>query len=116
MQRVIGIGLALFITVTGLFAVSQVEHSGDSMNVIYEVKCKSCDVSFKNGDGTTEEVMQVRGKWTYSFNGIEGQFAYISATNPDGRDVTVTIKRGGKIVIVGTSDIADKTARAGIIL
>ncbi len=58
----------------------------------------------------------MQGKWSYTFTGTQGQFAYIAASNADGSHTAVFIKRGEKLVIVGTSDESDKSARAGIIL
>lgn len=113
--------LALAIMALGLFSFRPADDNTasaaqQSMDVTYEVKCKTCDISFRNDIGESDAVEHVEGKWTYSFTGKQGQFAYISASNPKGTYTEVTIKRGGKTVIVGTSEVTDKSARAGIIL
>lgn len=87
-----------------------------SLVVKYEVQCKNCTVTYRDERGNSAEVLGVDESWEYEFVGKQGQFIYVSATNPDGTPTDVVIKRGGKELIKGNSTLRQQAARAGSIL
>lgn len=108
---------AFLIGGTGLVGFKgSVSPDEESFEIKYEVNCTQCDVVFRNEAGQPEHVTSVKKTWKHGFEGNKGQFVYVSATNEDGSETKVTIKRGSKTIVVGSSRIAEKTARAGLIL
>lgn len=87
-----------------------------SLDIIYEVKCSECNITYRDELGNSSEVQGIKGSWTYEFMGKAGQFVYVSATNHDGSETEVIIKRGGKELIKGKSQEREHAARAGSIL
>lgn len=56
------------------------------------------DVTYKNEDGGTEMVDDVRTPWTKTFTAKSGHFLYVSAQNTGSSSaVTVKIEAGGKV-------------------
>lgn len=88
----------------------------NSLDVSYEVKCNDCNVTYRDELGNTSEIQGIQQNWTYGFTGKPGQFVYVSATNLDGSETEVVIKRGGKNLIKGKSLEREHAARAGSIL
>ncbi len=110
---------ALLIGGTGLVGFREakpVTPEEESFDIVYEVKCSTCDVVFRNSEGEPERIYEIQKHWELAFEGAKGQFVYVSATNQDGTETIVSIKRGSKVMIVGTSKEQEKTARAGLIL
>lgn len=88
----------------------------ESLVIKYEVACKECNVTYRDERGNSAEITNIADSWTYEFVGKKGQFVYVSATNPDGTETQVVIKRGGKDLIKGQSAEKAQAARAGSIL
>lgn len=87
-----------------------------ALTVTYEVKCKECNITYRDENGNSAELQGIKDGWEYEFTGKAGQFVYVSATNPDGSETEVLIKRGGKDLIKGKSIDKELAARAGSIL
>ncbi len=105
----------LLITATG-FVGFRFADDASSFEVQYEVKCKECTVTYRDHKGNSVEVKGIQDSWTYEFAGKAGQFVYVAASNPEGAETVVLIKRGGKQLIKGESQGVAETARAGSIL
>jgi len=88
----------------------------ESLVVKYEVACKDCNITYRDESGNSAEIKGISDTWAYEFVGKQGQFVYVSATNPDGTETQVVIKRGGKDLIKGLSVEKQQAARAGSIL
>jgi hypothetical protein len=88
----------------------------NSFDITYEVLCKDCTVTYRDEMGNSAEVHGVQDNWSFDFTGKPGQFVYVSATNPDGSETQVVIKRGGNELIKGKSLEREHAARAGSIL
>lgn len=116
MPKVLGFISLMFIVAIASLAFTAPEYDEDALDVIYEVKCSQCNVNYRNLNGDTEKITDVEGTWDYAFTGSKGQFIYVAATNKDGSETKVQIKRGGRVVVVGTSKDPSSSARAGIIL
>lgn len=116
MPKALGFLSLIIIVAIASLAFTAPEYDNEALDVIYEVKCSQCNVNYRNLDGETEKVMDIEGKWEYSFTGVKGQFIYVAASNEDGTETKVTIKRGGRVVVIGTSKDPSSSARAGIIL
>ena len=116
MPKVLGFLSLMIIVAIASLAFTAPEYDEEALDVVYEVKCSQCDISFRDTNGETEKIMNVEGTWDYSFTGSKGQFLYVAASNKDGSETRVQIKRGGRIVVVGTSKDPSSSARAGIIL
>jgi hypothetical protein len=50
------------------------------VEVVYKVNCASCDLTYENASGGTEQ-RSMSGSWTTEFPAEPGQFLYISAQN-----------------------------------
>jgi hypothetical protein len=48
--------------------------------VEYVVICGSCDITYSNSGGDTEQ-RTITSRWTYDFKGEKDQFLYVSAQN-----------------------------------
>lgn len=106
----------MMIGATGLVGFKAAGPEEAAFQIKYEVKCHDCNINFRNAQGEPDQILDIDGTWEYSFTGKEGQFVYVSATNTDGSETKVVIKRGGKQVLQGVSLEAQKSARAGLIL
>lgn len=115
MQKSILIVGIIMIMATG-FVGFRFADDTNSLDVTYEVLCKDCTVTYRDEMGNSAEVHSVQESWTYGFMGRAGQFVYVSATNPDGSETEVIIKRGGNELIKGKSLEREHAARAGSIL
>jgi hypothetical protein len=63
--------------------------------VEYVVTCGSCDLTYANSGGDTEQ-RSITSSWTYPFKGEKDQFLYISAQNNNSSGtVTVVINVDG---------------------
>ncbi len=88
----------------------------NSLAITYEVKCTDCNVTYRDELGNSSEIQGIQNGWTYQFTGKAGQFVYVSASNDDGSETEVVIKRGSKELIKGKSLERQHAARAGSIL
>ncbi len=112
-----GILIAGFLIILGTaFVGFRYGNDAQSLVIKYEVECKECTVTYRDENGNSAEIKGVRDEWTYEFVGKPGQFVYVSASNPDGSETEVAIKRGGKHLIKGSSVAKEQAARAGSIL
>jgi len=88
---------------------------GCSIECEYKVtgSANTVDVTYSNESEGTSQESNVSIPWTYSFEGEEGQFVYISAQNQgETGSVTVTIYRNGKKIETSTSNGAYVIATA----
>ena len=88
---------------------------GCSIECEYKVTgtANTVDVTYSNESEGTSQESNVSVPWTYSFDGEEGQFVYISAQNQGtSGSVTVTIYRNGKKIEKSTSNGAYVIATA----
>ena len=88
---------------------------GCSIECEYKVtgSANTVDVTYSNESEGTSQESNVSIPWTYSFDGEEGQFVYISAQNQgETGSVTVTIYRNGKKIETSTSNGAYVIATA----
>lgn len=73
-------------------------------SIKYTIKCNSCDLTYENKSGGTEQIDDASYNWSYSFTGEVGQFVYISAQNNNNSGiVTVNISVDGEIYKTSTS-------------
>ncbi len=85
----------------------------ESMKVEYEVECSSCDVSYKNESGETVNYDGHSGKWSYSFEGVEGQFIYLAARSFSKEKVLVKIVKNGVTIRIAESELTEGFASIG---
>lgn len=70
----------------------------DLPEVKYSVYCASCDLTYENKSGNTEQIT-VSGSWDYEFEAEKGTFVYISAqNNNDHGTVSVQITVDGGVI------------------
>ncbi len=80
--------------------------------VKYTVTCGSCDLTYNNASGNTEQ-RSMTSTWNYEFDAEKGQFLYISAQNNNqSGDVSVRIDVGGNHFKSATSNGAYVIATA----
>lgn len=71
--------------------------------VKYTVNCASCDLTYENSTGNTEQ-RSMSNTWQYEFNAYKDAFYYISAQNNNSSgSVTVKILIDGRVVDEATS-------------
>jgi len=88
---------------------------GCSIECEYKVtgSANTVDITYSNESEGTSQESNVSTPWTYSFEGEEGQFVYISAQNQgESGSVTVSIYRNGKKIESSTSNGAYVIATA----
>lgn len=80
--------------------------------VEYKVTCGSCDITYKNSAGNTQQ-RSVSSTWSDTFNAEKDQFLYVSAQNNNqSGTVSVSIKCNGKPVDEASSSGAYVIATA----
>ncbi len=107
---------ALVISATGFIAFKFAEPEQNSFAIEYKVDCKTCEVTFRDEKGNSQDVPDANSAWTYKFTGEKGQFIYVSAMDTKGEPVKVTILKDGQEFTKDESATAYVSARAGSIL
>jgi len=84
----------------------------DLKDVKYAVYCASCDLTYENQGGNTEQIT-MSGSWDYEFPAEEGTFVYLSAQNNNNSGtVSVQISVDGGVIEEASSSGAFVIATA----
>lgn len=85
-----------------LLALSMWSCTKEDRNVVYKVTCSSCDLTYSDSGGNTQQV-SMSSTWELKFDADKGQFLYVSAQHNNTGSVSVSIKCQGKNIDDATS-------------
>ncbi len=107
---------AIVISSTGFLAFKFTEPEKSTYTIKYEVACKQCEVTYRDENGNSKDITDIKTGWRYQFTGEKGQFIYVSAIGANGEPVQVKILKDGTTFAKDEASAANLSARAGTIL
>jgi hypothetical protein len=106
----------IVISSTGFLAFKFTEPEKSTYTIKYEVACKQCEVTYRDENGNSKDITNIKNGWRYQFTGEKGQFIYVSAIGANSEPVQVKILKDGTIFATDEATAANLSARAGTIL
>jgi hypothetical protein len=107
---------AIVISSTGFMAFKFTEPEKSIYTVKYEVACQECEVTYRDENGNSKDITNIKSGWRYQFTGEKGQFIYVSAIDSKGNPVKVKILKDGTTFATDEATASNLSARAGTIL
>jgi hypothetical protein len=107
---------AIVITSTGLLAFKYTEPEKSIFDIQYHVNCKACEITYRDEQGNSKDLLNIKSAWSYQFTGEKGQFIYVSAVDEQGNAVKVSITKDGDEFATDEVKASGLSARAGTIL
>jgi hypothetical protein len=97
MKKILFLTICLFLLLFSCFGRTVVKYTVTGT-------ASSASITYANKDEGTEQIADTAVPWSYSFDGITGNFVYISAQNQgESGSVTVTIYINGSVYKTATS-------------
>lgn len=107
---------AIIISSTGLLAFKFTEPEKSIFDIEYKVSCKSCEITYRDEQGNSKDLHNIKQNWIYKFTGEKGQFIYVSAVDEKGNPLKVSIIKDGDEFATDEVATTGISARAGTIL